>query len=86
MSNSVQVHLCILWEDEIKVAARLLKDVHDYKHTDGETSDQAFGDLVTSALNACMTALWSAEDETRPLLLSSASHLVGVRYRRRNRK
>jgi hypothetical protein len=68
MASNANVNLCILWEDEVRTAARLLHELHEASGTDDEERESG---LASAALVACMTALWGLTDDRAAVILAS---------------
>lgn len=64
MSDTAQISLCILWENELREAAKLLAELRD-------ASDAEYNAKAAAALNACLVALHSLTDEKHPVLISA---------------
>lgn len=64
MSDTAVISLCILWENELREAARLLADLKDAR-------DEEYSSRAVKALNACLVALHSLTDEKHPVLISA---------------
>jgi hypothetical protein len=67
MSDSAKVQLCIVWEDELRTAAKLLRAMED-----AETDDD-YQVAASHALRACCTALWGVADDHCLVMLGAAS-------------
>lgn len=65
MSDKVTINLCILWEDELRTAARLLAEMQ-------AASDDSFQEKARAALQASLTALHGLTDDRTAVMLSSA--------------
>lgn len=76
MAANVQIRLVILWERELRISARLLKQASDKLDAEREAdpearlSDEAARQLFT-AFDAACAALLGADDDGAALLLSS---------------
>ena len=64
MADTVDISLCILWENELRAAAKALQALEVAK--DAEYSTRA-----VDALNACMVALHSLTDEKHVVLIGA---------------
>ena len=64
MSDKVNIFLCILWEGELRTAARLL-DALQHAPTD------EYPQCAVAALNACLVALHGLTDEKVAVMLSA---------------
>jgi hypothetical protein len=73
MANTVSVTLCILWENEIRVASRAIHAFNDY---DGDDEVQRRR-LAGEAFEACRCALWDVRDGAS-LVLTSAPRLTSM--------
>lgn len=65
MASNVEAKLVLLWEDEIRAAARALKAAH-------EASEEDWPTLAGIAHAACMTALWGVTDDCPLAMLASS--------------
>lgn len=65
MASNVETKLVLLWEDEIRAAARALKAAH-------EASEEDWPTLAGVAHAACMTALWGVTDDCPLAMLASS--------------
>ncbi len=65
MASKADIHLVLLWEDELRIAAKALKAAH-------EASNEDFARLGTIALQACMAALWGVTDDCALAMLASS--------------
>ncbi len=70
MSNAVNLNLCILWEDELRAAARLLHTAHEICEG-ANTSEEAKDAAASAAYQACMVALWGLRDDHAAVLMAS---------------
>jgi hypothetical protein len=64
VSDKFEVKLCIIWEEELRVAARLLNKLR-------AATDEEFPEIARDALNACLTALYGLTDENNAVILSA---------------
>jgi hypothetical protein len=74
MADNVTLHLCVLWEDELREAARLLHAVK--KMPEGDKRDGMIG----AAYQACMVSLWGLTDDRVAVLVGSGE--IKARARR----
>ena len=65
MASNVETKLVLLWEDEIRAAAKALKAAHEASEADWPT-------LAGVAHAACMTALWGVTDDCPLAMLASS--------------
>ena len=65
MSHNATITLCILWEDELRTAARLLAEM---QAADNDT----FQEKARAALQASLTALHGLTDDKTAVMLSTA--------------
>lgn len=68
MTDRVKLNLVILWEDEIRIASKLLKLAQEASENDAPAAAQA-------AYAACMTALWGINDNSVAVMLASSAIL-----------
>ena len=59
MSASSKIEFLVLWEDELRTAARLIALYDDLP---GDASDAAVGDALCAAISACRVALAGLDD------------------------
>ena len=57
MAETVNLNLCILWEDELRTAAKLLREAAAI------TDDDQRAVAMISAYRACQVALYGLKDE-----------------------
>lgn len=81
MSEAVQARIIFLFEHEIRLAAKALRHFDEVYKREGVT-DEEWSLALNEALNAANAALWHADDESRPLILTSAKELFGARVKR----
>jgi len=62
--------LVVLWEDEIRTAAKAIAHAHNLAHS-GTAAEGEVGEALRDALNACNAALHGADDESAALVLSA---------------
>ena len=60
MGEHVNIQLCILWEDELRAAAKALRA---FAQASEETTQAESNQLFRTAVNACLVALWGLTDE-----------------------
>lgn len=72
MSTMGKVEVLILWDEEIRIAAKALKRFHDMT-TDVSASNEDMRDAATSMYRACYAALDGAWDESRACVVVKAS-------------
>jgi len=74
----VKVELVVLWEDELRLAAKAIRAaVEQPEDTPEELSQRLWNDAV----NACAAALWHVDDDL-PLIVSKAPKVAVRRVRR----
>ena len=56
MADKVKFKLVVLWEDELRFAARLLRQVLD-------TPEDGRAEAMIEAYRACQVALWGIDDD-----------------------
>ena len=66
MSERTTIALCILWEDELRTASRLLAAANDLP--DG---DPGMANALQAAYAACAVALHGLTDYNHPVLIGS---------------
>ena len=66
MAESSAFKVCILWEEEIRMASRLLKSAY----AEGLTPEEEEMRL-RNALKACLVALWGIDDDAGCVILGS---------------
>ncbi len=73
MADKAASKLVVLWENEIRIAARLLHEAVELSSKEGRTEPEEtyLSNLVFDALNASIAALAGAEDDEATLVLSS---------------
>lgn len=74
MPATASTSLLILFEDEVRLAGRLLAKLRDLRAAANPDED-ALGDAICDALNACMVALAGAEVDAAVLLLARKAEL-----------
>ena len=65
MTAKISLHLCILWEDELRAAARALYAMKEANKDD-------FPDKARDALNACLVALHGLKDDRVAVMLGAS--------------
>lgn len=65
MSNSASVNLLVIWEDEIRTAARLLRIARE------ETDEAKVSSLMGDAYAACEVALAGITDDVAVVMLGN---------------
>lgn len=65
MASEAKLEVVILWDNEIREAARLLHAWHDSPDKDSRP------DLMADAFNACLVALWGVREGTGLVMLGS---------------
>ena len=65
MSHTANITLCILWEDELRTAAKLLAEMN-------ASSEDDFPQKARNALTACVVALHGLTDERTAVMLSTS--------------
>lgn len=65
-SGGVKLNLCILWEDELRAASKLLMELQD------EDSDDVWSEKAKLALQSCMTALWGLKDDSAVVMIGAS--------------
>ncbi len=88
MSDMAGAKLVVLWEHEIRLAARLIALAHAAidKGDDTEEDKIANGQLIVDAFNACAVALFGADDQDVTLALSSVPDLAKARRQAKAKK
>jgi hypothetical protein len=81
MSEAVKVNFVILWDSELRVAAKALREVIDYDKLEAP-DDIEWSRKLTVAFNACSAALWHVDDDAA-LTISHAPSLARCGRRRR---
>ena len=66
MSDSARIHLCLLWEDELRLAAKLVQVVNAMDDNDPERKK-----AIQSAWGACSAALYGLTDEKAAVMLAN---------------
>jgi hypothetical protein len=66
MADKTTLPLCILWEDELRTAARLLAEMNEAK-------EEEFNTKASAALNACVVALHGLTDERIAVMLAAST-------------
>lgn len=66
MAETTTLNLCILWEGELREAARLIHQAYDEKLPEAQR-----GDLMVRAMTAAATALWGLTDDHACVLVGS---------------
>lgn len=69
MTYKANIELCILWEDELRLAAKMLHAMHD------ENDPEAYREKAVTALQACSTALYGLHDDGKVAVMLGASEL-----------
>lgn len=64
MSEPFTLKICVIWEEEIRLAARLLQKMQ-------EASEEDFPAAAKAALNACLAALYGLKDEHSAVIMSA---------------
>ena len=84
MSDMAQSRLILLWEHEVRIAARLLVKAFDAQTKDDKSPEEelAAGVLMVDAFNACLAALHGADDEEATLVLSAVPDVVKARRKK----
>ena len=65
MSHTANITLCVLWEDELRLAAKLLRAAADAPDDDHDL-------LAQQAYAACQVALWGLTDERHAVILAAS--------------
>lgn len=65
MPGTANLKLCILWEDELRLASKLLKVAQ-------EAPEDKAAEAGAAAYAACMVALWGLADDANAVLLAAA--------------
>ena len=68
MGEQVNAKLCILWEQEIRAAAKALAALQEEGISDDEYRDRA-----VRALNACLVALHHVDDDAAVVMVAAAT-------------
>ena len=63
MPHAANLKLCVLWEDELRKAAKLLDAAEKIYKRHGETDD--YGKVASMAYAACRVALLGLEDDAQ---------------------
>ena len=66
MAESSSFKVCILWEEEVRMASRLLKSAYAEGLTPEEEQTR-----LKNALKACLVALWGVDDDAGCVILGS---------------
>lgn len=66
MSDNTTIKLCILWEGELRAAARLMHQAH----AEG-LDDETRGEMMNQAFQAAAVALWGLTDDHACVLVGS---------------
>lgn len=72
MSAGAKMDCVVLFEDEIRIAAKAIEHACDLK----DASDQARQDAWSEAMEACMVALAGAERDDAALMMASRASLL----------
>jgi hypothetical protein len=64
-SGGAKLNLCILWEEELRTASRLLMELQD------DDTDDVWSEKARNALQACMTALWGLTDDKMAVMVGA---------------
>lgn len=79
MSEATKIGMTLLFEEEIRDAARTLRRLHDLAGAaDGKKLDKEAADLIWPALNKCIKALWHAADDERVIVLTSIKAIAST--------
>ena len=65
MTDRIKLRLVILWEDEIRLASKLLREAQEAPEEHATAAAQA-------AYAACMTALWGIDDNDIAVMVGNA--------------
>ena len=65
MAGGVTLQLCVIWEQELRQAAKALATMH-------EASDAEWPEKARIALDACSVALYGLTDERTPVMIGAA--------------
>jgi len=76
MTAAASVKLVVLYEDEVRTAAKAIDHVRELL-ADEAVSDDAKYEAWTTAMRACMVALSGAEDTDATLVLANKGVLLG---------
>lgn len=63
MPHAANLKLCVLWEDELRKAAKLLDAAEKVYKLEGETDD--YSTVASMAYAACRVALLGLEDDAQ---------------------
>lgn len=66
MADHVELSLCILWEEELRTAARLL-----HRSADESLSEEDRNEAAVQGFSAAMVALWGLTDDRACVLIGS---------------
>ena len=66
MTDKATVTIVILWESELRIAAKCLRQMQD-------ASDEEFPEKAHQALQACLVALNGLADESKTMVMLGAS-------------
>lgn len=77
--DSVNLNICIVWENEIRAASKLLQAARDEKDEDARLQ------RMTEAYAACEVALYGIHDDSAVVMCGSAQ-LHGERKRMRDER
>lgn len=78
MAEQAEVRFLILWENEIRAAARAFAEAHRLQDDDSATDD-ARHIAVAKALRLANAALYGADDESATLVLSKPNDILRKR-------
>lgn len=84
MARKATINVAILFEGELRLAARRLSKWYDAQK-DAVVSEDEQTAMLNDAINACLAALYHAAGDG-PLMLSSATELVRVARKPRKDK
>lgn len=70
MADKVTMSICILWEHELRVAARLLQKLETIPDDEGHSDQRS--QCIVDGYRACQAALYGLRDEIPIAMLSSA--------------
>jgi hypothetical protein len=67
MSDTANIRICILWENELKAASKALRAFAD------KQEDESSNKLLQQAVSACLAALWNIDDDCALAIIGAGS-------------
>lgn len=83
MGEVVQTRFIFLIEKELRLAARAVRSYHKL-YESPEATEDALSAAAVDVLNTASAALWHLDDETLPLILTSADRVFEPTTRPQN--